>query len=83
MSSAVVSSTELCRALREFGGVIEKGFDKERDVATERDAAVRGIGSVVSSAQAELAAVSVLSTSKDKFAAVLKTFQSKVDAEPE
>ena len=83
LGRAVDSSTELCKLLKEFAGLIEKGFEKEKDVATEIDAALKSMGAVVTLGQSELAAISVLSNTKDKYSAVVKQFASKVSAEPE
>jgi hypothetical protein len=83
LGRAVDSSTELCKLLKEFAALIEKGFEKEKDVAVELDAALKSITAVVNLSQAELAAISVLSNTKDKYSAVVKQFASKVSAEKE
>ncbi len=83
MGQAVDSSTEMCRQLKEFSAALEKGFEKEKDVAPEKEAAQKSIATVVASGATELAAISALSNTKDKFSHVLKGLQDKVAAEPE
>lgn len=83
LGKAVDSSTELCKLLKDFAALIEKGFEKDKDIAAELDAALKSIAAVVNLGQAELAAISVLSNTKDKYSAVVKQFASKVSAEKE
>jgi hypothetical protein len=79
MGETVGTSTELCHLLKEFAHVLEKGFEKEKDVAQEKDLALKSIAEVTASSQEELQAISLLSNTKDKFSDVLKKFQQKAD----
>jgi hypothetical protein len=83
MGQAVDSSTEMSRQLKEFAALVEKSFEKEKDVAAEKDAALKAVMVVLNSAAAEMAAISALSNTKDKFSHVLRAFRDKIDAESE
>ncbi len=78
MGETVVSTAELVKLLKDVQGAIEKGFEKEKDIAQEKDQAVRRLAEVVASAQAELNSISLLSMTKDKFSAVLKQLYDKL-----
>ena len=83
MGQAVDASGELCKLMREFASQVEKGFEKEKDVGPERDAALRAIADVLAAAQAEQMAIAGLLNTKDKFSDVLKGFKNKIANEPE
>ena len=78
MGMTVLEADYIASQLRELHALIEKGFEKEKDVQVEKDSVLKGITKVLKSSNAELMSIQQVSTHKDKFSAVLKHFQSKV-----
>lgn len=80
MGETVVATNELVKLLKELQLAIDKGFEKEKDIAAEKNSAATRLMGVLTAAQTELQSISSLSLNKDNFSNVLKTFREKLIA---